>query len=108
MLARKFKIGSRERVTYILEKGYYRRARFIQCKFLRNRLTHARFSMIVSKKISRTAVGRNRVRRRIYEALRRNWHIVGGKCYDVVVLPSSRIIKAPFGEIEKDIILLLK
>lgn len=38
--------------------------------FTKNLRHRQRFAVVVSKKISKSAVGRNRIRRRIYEAIR--------------------------------------
>lgn len=40
--------------------------------FASNTRNHQRFAVVISKKVIKSAVGRNRVRRRVYEAIRLN------------------------------------
>lgn len=56
---------------------------------------------MVSKKVEKTAVGRNRIRRRIYEALRLNMEDIPKKTDYVFVVYSKDFLKMPFKEIEK-------
>ena len=55
-------------------------------KYIANpRRRHGRFSVVISKKVLKSAVKRNRVRRRIYEIVRLELpHIRGG--FDVVIM----------------------
>lgn len=54
----------------------------------------------MSKKVEKTAVGRNRIRRRVYEALRRNFELVPKKRDYVFVVYSKEVMKMSFGELE--------
>jgi len=108
MLARKFKIGSTPRIEHILKKGRYVKSRLFRLKYLRSRLSHSRFSLVISKRIGRKAVERNTVRRRVYEAIRRNWNHLPKTCYDVVVLLSQRITQVSYKDIEKDFVTILR
>lgn len=58
-------------------------------KYIANpRRRHGRFSVVISKKVLKSAVKRNRVRRRIYEIIRLELpHIRSG--FDVVVMVFS-------------------
>lgn len=44
--------------------------------------------MVVSKKVMKGAVGRNKIRRRIYEHIRLNMHKIGAS-HDVVIIVTS-------------------
>ena len=57
--------------------------------------------VVVSKKVEKTAVGRNRIRRRIYEALRLNMEDIPKKTDYVFVVYSKDFLKMSFKEIEK-------
>ena len=47
------------------------RARLMTVKYVNNpHRKHSRFSVVVSKKVHKGAVGRNRIRRRVYEIIR--------------------------------------
>ena len=69
--------------------------------FCDNTRGFTRLAVVVSKKVAKSAVERNRIRRRIYEALRVNFeHIPKSKDYIFVVF-SKDVMKMPFGELEK-------
>lgn len=100
MLPKKFKIGNKARIEYIIKKGRRINGRFFQLRGLPSRMPHLRFSVIVSGKISKKAVERNFIRRRIYEAIHTG--ILPPKCYDIVVLVSRKIIDADWSEIKSE------
>ena len=56
--------------------------------------------VVVSKKVEKTAVGRNRIRRRIYEALRLNMEDIPKKTDYIFVVYSKDFLKMSFKEIE--------
>ena len=56
--------------------------------------------MVVSKKVEKSAVGRNRIRRRVYEALRVNFDLVPKKMDYIFVVYSREVMKMPFSELE--------
>ena len=70
MLAKKYRFHSRGGVRYTYQKGKTIRTPKLSLVYAPNTRGHQRFGVVVSKKIEKTAVGRNRIRRRIYEALR--------------------------------------
>ena len=63
---------------------------------------------MVSKKVEKTAVGRNRIRRRIYEALRLNFDKVPKAMDYVFVVYSKEIMKMNFGELEEMLVGLVE
>lgn len=72
MLAGKYRFHSRGGVRYVLSKGKSIRNQDITVVFAPNSRGRQRFAVVVSKKVLKPAVGRNRIRRRIYEAIRLN------------------------------------
>ncbi|MBI2638829.1 ribonuclease P protein component [Candidatus Peregrinibacteria bacterium] len=108
MIAQKYKIRSKPRVLHILKKGRMFKWGVFYLRSLPNRAGHPRFSLILSKKIGRKAVERNKIRRRVYEVIRKNFSIISKTCYDVVVLCSARIGKTDYAQIERDMIQSLK
>ena len=69
--------------------------------FVPNERGFTRVAVVVSKKVEKTAVGRNKIRRRVYEALRRNFELVPKKRDYVFVVYSKEVMKMPFGELEE-------
>lgn len=70
MLAKKYRFHSRGGVRYVYQKGSTIRTPFLSLVFAPNARGYQRFAVVVSKKVLKSAVGRNRIRRRVYEAIR--------------------------------------
>lgn len=70
MLSQKYRFHSRGGVRYVYQKGETIRSPLVALIFMPNSRGFQRFSVVVSKKIFKSAVSRNRIRRRLYEALR--------------------------------------
>lgn len=78
---------------------------FLCLKCKPNNLNKNQFRIIVSLKVSKKAVIRNKIRRRIKEILRQ---IEIKQGYDIVVITNKEIINKSFREIKERILFLLK
>ena len=101
MLSKKYRFHSRGGVRYVYQKGKTVRKPKMSLVFVENTRGFTRIGVVVSKKVEKTAVGRNRIRRRIYEALRLNMEDIPKKTDYVFVVYSKDFLKMPFKEIEK-------
>lgn len=70
MLSQKYRFHSRGGVNFVYQKGTTLRAPHLSLVYMPNNRGFRRFAIIVSKKVLKSAVGRNRIRRRVYEAIR--------------------------------------
>jgi len=70
MLAKKYRFHSRGGVRYTYKHGRSIRHPKISLTFNHNPRGGRRFAVVVSKKVDKSAVARNRIRRRVYEAIR--------------------------------------
>lgn len=70
MLSSKYRFHSRGGVRHTYQAGKTIRTPSISLVYAPNRRHHQRFGVVISKKVLKSAVGRNRIRRRIYEAIR--------------------------------------
>ena len=71
MLAFQYRFHGHGSLRYVYAKGSAKRSRFFTVKTTYNqRRKHSRFSVVISKKVIKSAVKRNRLRRRIYEIIR--------------------------------------
>jgi ribonuclease P protein component len=70
MLAKKYRFHSRGGVRFTYQKGKTIRTPKMSLIFNANSRGYQRFAVVISKKVIKSAVGRNRVRRRVYEAIR--------------------------------------
>lgn len=109
MLAFKYRFHGHGSLRYVYKNGDTLRSHIVTIKYINNpRRKNSRFSVVVSKKIHKKAVGRNRIRRRLYEIIRR--HMIDQlPGYDVVmIVASSEIITMPHDELENQIISLVQ
>jgi len=59
-------------LRYVYKNGQAVRSRLVTMKYIDNpRRKRPRVAVVVSKKVLKSAVGRNRIRRRIYEVIRK-------------------------------------
>lgn len=69
--------------------------------FIENSRGFTRVSVVVSKKVAKLAVTRNRIRRRIYEAIRINFEYLPKKTDYIFVVYSKKVLELSFSQLEK-------
>lgn len=76
------------------------RSRLITVKLVKNPFRKTcRFTVVVSKKVHKSAVGRNRIRRRLYEIVRQELPRING-VYDVaIIVTNGEVVSAPHDEL---------
>lgn len=67
--------------------------------FVDNNRGFTRMAVVISKKVIKSAVGRNRVRRRVYEALRQNFEYIPKKRDYIFVVYSKDILNMPYNNL---------
>lgn len=74
MLAKQFRFHGYGSLKFLYNKGKIVRARYCSLKYISNpRRDSSRLAVVVAKKVSKKAPVRNRIRRRLYEAVRLHW-----------------------------------
>ena len=101
MLSKKFRFHSRGGVRYVYQKGKTIRSPKMSLVFTDNTRGFTRMAVVVSKKVEKSAVKRNRIRRRVYEVLRLNLDKIPKKMDYVFVVFSKDVIKMEYSELEK-------
>ena len=101
MLSKRYRFHSRGGVKWVYRHGKTVRSQRMSLVFGRNERGFTRVAVVVSKKVEKTAVGRNRIRRRVYEALRVNFDAIPKAMDYVFVVYSKEIMKMDFGELER-------
>ena len=101
MLSKKYRFHSRGGVKYVYQKGKTVRKPRMSLVFCDNTRGFTRVAVVVSKKVEKTAVGRNRIRRRIYEIIRLNFDLIPKKRDYVFVVYSKEVMTMGFSELEK-------
>lgn len=103
MLAQKYRFHSRGGVRYTYQKGKNVRTPFFSLIFAPNVRNHRRFAVVVSKKILKSAVGRNRIRRRVYEAIRAEMDYYPEPTDYIFVVHNRAVLHTPFLELRRQI-----
>jgi len=100
MLAKRYRFHSRGGVNFTYKNGKTIRTPKISLVFAKNSRNHQRFAVVISKKVIKSAVGRNRVRRRVYEAIRLNLPEFKDKKDCIFVIYSKTIKEMSFEELK--------
>lgn len=101
MISKKYRFHSRGGVRWVYQHGKTLRRSKMSLVFAENTRGFTRFSVVVSKKVAKSAVERNRIRRRIYEALRMNMDYIPKKFDYIFVIYQKDVLTMPFGEVER-------
>ncbi len=101
MLSRKYRFHSRGGVRYTYQNGKTIRGSKISLVFAENARKKQRFAVVVSKKVLKSAVGRNRIRRRVYEAIRLERNRITAPTDCIFVIYSKEIAVMPFMELRQ-------
>ena len=101
MLKKQFRFHSRGGVKYVYQKGKTVRKAQMSLVFCDNERGFTRIAVVVSKKVTKTAVSRNRIRRRVYEAIRQNMDLVPKKRDYIFVVYRKEVGTMPYNELVK-------
>lgn len=102
MLAKKYRIRGNQ-IDYILDKGETHYSDLFIIKSKPSEEKFSRYGVIISAKLEKSAVKRNRLKRQIYEILRALSKENSKNNLDIVLIPKKRILTSTFEEIEKDL-----
>lgn len=107
MLAKIYRLKRKKYFEQVLKKGKSQGEEFLILKTLKNNLKTNRVGFVVGQKVSKKAVVRNKIKRRMREAVRANL----GKLepgYDLIFLAKKGIEEKSFFEIKKTVEELLR
>lgn len=100
MIPTPFRFHGHNSLRYVYANGKAVRSQPLTIKWVKN--THrakSRISVVVSKKVIKSAIGRNRIRRRLYEYVRLNLSKINDT-YDIVLIVTSAELRIlPYGEL---------
>jgi ribonuclease P protein component len=109
MIPSPFRFHGHNSLRYVYTNGKAVRSQPLTIKWVKN--THRskpRISVVVSKKVIKSAIGRNRIRRRIYEYIRTHLYKFND-VYDIVVITTSPELKnIPYSELSGQMDTLLE
>ena len=89
MIHKKFRFHGHGSLGYLYKNGEVVRLKPFTFKYTKNKFRkNPRLAVVVSKKVLKTAVGRNRIRRRLYEHMRPLLDKINGN-YDIAIIVTS-------------------
>lgn len=102
MISYKNRFHGHGALRYVSKNGTSVRSQYVTIKYLKNpRRKESRLGVVVSKKVLKGAVGRNRIRRRVYEQLRLQLPSLQPGFDIVCFIASSQIRTLPTRELEE-------
>lgn len=108
MIKKSYRFHSRGGVRYTYQNGKTIRGAKISLVFADNSRNKQRYAVVVSKKILKSAVGRNRIRRRTYEAIRVQLPNIQKPVDCIFIVNSKEVLDIDFKELRTLIRDLLK
>lgn len=104
MISRKHRFHGHNSLHYLYKNGKAVRSQLFTVKSIPNtHRTDSRIAIVISKKVIKSAVGRNRIRRRLYEYIRTNLERVQGTFDIVVICTSSELRTLPYDDISSQL-----
>ncbi len=107
MLARQYRLRKQNEFDQVFKKGKTVNSAFLVLKFSGNGLGNNRFGFLVGSKIFKKAVLRNKIKRRLREAVKDLFPLIKPG-YDLVFIVKSGLIEKKYAEIKSLIESLLK
>lgn len=110
MIAADYRFHGHGSLNYLFRNGTTARNSRILVRSVANRRREtSRVSVIVSKKVSKSAVVRNRIRRRVYEVVREHWNGIVPQTdfavtilsVDIAVLGSQEVTQSVIGALQQ-------
>ncbi len=109
MLSHRYRFHGHRSLHYVYQHGERYQTKALTLRYVKNtRRVHSRYAVIISKKVLKLAVKRNRLRRRIYEIIRQHQDALP-QGYDVAIsVFSSELLELPHVELTKQLEKLFK
>lgn len=109
MIAAEYRFHGHGSLNYLFRNGTTARNGRVLVRAVPNkRRETSRVAVIVGKKVAKSAVVRNRIRRRVFEVVRTNWASILPQTDFAVTILSADIAMLPFPEVEKAVLGVLR
>jgi ribonuclease P protein component len=107
MLPRKYKLKEENDFKETFKQGKYFQQQFIKIKILKNDLAINRFGFLIGLKISKRAVQRNKIKRRLEEIIRLKLEEMKPG-FDIIVMVNPEIKEKDYQAIKENLASLFK
>lgn len=105
-MPKKFRLKLVWLIQKILRKGQKISGPFLIGRYLPSRIEHSQFCLIVSTKVSKSAVKRNKIKRRLREILRHNMTLLT-EPYNIIFIARVEVLRKSFQELEQEVVRML-
>ena len=104
MISQRYRFHGHSSLKYVFNNGQQARGRELSIKYVtNNRRRYSRVAIVISKKVIKHAVDRNRARRRIYEIMR-SYLPKFNQTVDVsVIVYQDKVLTMPHSELAAEI-----
>lgn len=100
MISARLRFHGHGSLRYLYKNGDTVRSRLFTIKYISNpRRKNSRFAVVISKKVHKSAVGRNRVRRRVYEIVRRELPQFAQTADMAIIVTNSEVLNIEHDEL---------
>lgn len=107
MLKRQYRLKDRRVFRSIYRRGRAGRAPDLTVFCQPNQLSHNRLAVVVSTKVSKKAVRRNRIRRRLHGLMEGLWPTLAGG-YDILIVLKTDISRASQETISRQLLMAFR
>ena len=108
MIPRKYRFHRRNAVNYVHKAGQSVRGSAMSVRYVTNNKEHCRFAVVVSKKTAKSAVTRNRIRRRTFAAIQPHLGRTASHSDVVIMVYDASVVDMLFSNASKELELLLQ
>lgn len=105
---RKNRISGKKTFQKIISAGKTVHNSFFFVYYLKNNFKYSRFSVVISSKVVSGAVGRNRIRRRISEVVRKNFVFIHPAGVDIIIIVRHKVKDLNSSELERSLMEIFK
>jgi len=89
-------------LKFVYKNGQAARSSIATVKYVKNPYrSHSRFAVVVSKKVLKSAVGRNRIRRRVYEIIRLELPYLKNDQDVAIIIFSAEVLLMPHNDLKQ-------
>lgn len=109
MLSQKYRFHGHGSLRYLFKNGQTVRNHSLLLRYTKNaRRPESRVAVVVGKKVSKSAVKRNRIRRRIFEVIRTHWDNISPNHDMLFTVFTAEFITMTPAEVEQNVVSLLR
>lgn len=109
MLSQKYRFHGHGSLRYLFKNGQTVRNHSLLLRYTKNaRRPESRVAVVVGKKVSKSAVKRNRIRRRVFEVIRTHWGDIAPNYDMLFTVFTAEFITMTSAEVEQNVVSLLR